>query len=502
MKKKVNSKDENIQNEYQTLTKGSRLFRNMIWNVFGQGLPLLVGLFAIPILIQNLGTERFGILTLAWATIGYFNLFDLGLGRALTKLVAEKLGTGATEEIPKLIRTSFALMSILGIIGALVLSGISNWLIYKLLIIQPSLQAETLKAFILLSICIPIVITTTGFRGVLEAHQRFGLVNAVRTPLGILTFLGPLVVSFYSVSLFYVVIVLVLVRIIMWFIYLFICLQLVPVIKSGFTLDLIMARRLIGFGGWMTVTNIVGPLMVYFDRFLIGAVISMGAVAYYATPYEVVTKLWIISGSIVAVLFPAFSTSMVKDKLHAAKLFVRGLSYIYMVQFPLVLVLVAFSYEGLELWLGAEFANNSSFILKCLAIGVFINSMAYVPSALIQGAGRPDLSAKTHIIELPLYLITLWWLAKNYGLEGVAIAWTVRITIDMVVFFLLSKRLVPETIKHYRRGAMILVASLLVLFAVWNINEFAVKTTFVAIILLVMTVRILYTGAIKNFKLA
>ena len=50
---------------------------------------MLVALVAIPILVDGLGTARFGILTLAWMVVGYFSLFDLGLGRALTKLTAK-----------------------------------------------------------------------------------------------------------------------------------------------------------------------------------------------------------------------------------------------------------------------------------------------------------------------------------------------------------------------------------------------------------------------------
>lgn len=55
-------------------------------------------------------------------------------------------------------------------------------------------------------------------------------------------------------------------------------------------------------------------------------------------------------------------------------------------------LLVAF--EGLMLWLGSEFADNSTLVLQLLAVGVFINSLAHVPSGLEQGAGRPDLTAK------------------------------------------------------------------------------------------------------------
>ena len=65
------------------------LARNAVWNLLSLVAPMLVALGAIPALIRTLGADRFGILTLAWMLIGYCSLFDLGLGRALTKLVSE-----------------------------------------------------------------------------------------------------------------------------------------------------------------------------------------------------------------------------------------------------------------------------------------------------------------------------------------------------------------------------------------------------------------------------
>ena len=89
------------------------LARNVVWNIIGIGSPMIVGLIAIPFLIDGLGVPRFGVLTLAWMIVGYFSLFDLGLGRALTKLVAERLGAGEFAEIPRLIWTAMALMLVL-----------------------------------------------------------------------------------------------------------------------------------------------------------------------------------------------------------------------------------------------------------------------------------------------------------------------------------------------------------------------------------------------------
>src|SRR5258708_38264433 len=103
------------------------LTRNVLWNFAGQIAPLFAAVIAIPVLIRGMGTDRFGLLTLAWMVIGYFSLFDLGLGRALIKLVSEKLGEGRLAEIPKLVWTALALMALLGIVGGAAMFVLSGW---------------------------------------------------------------------------------------------------------------------------------------------------------------------------------------------------------------------------------------------------------------------------------------------------------------------------------------------------------------------------------------
>src|ERR1700759_794467 len=99
------------------LTSGRRLARNTVWNLVGNGAPLVVAFFCIPLLIKGLGTDRFGVLTLAWAVIGYATLFDLGLGRALTQLIAQKLGSGDDQDVPTLLWTSLLLLLSLGLLA-------------------------------------------------------------------------------------------------------------------------------------------------------------------------------------------------------------------------------------------------------------------------------------------------------------------------------------------------------------------------------------------------
>ena len=444
-------------------TSGVMLARNTIWNLAGMGTPLFAALFSIPILIAALGADRFGILTLAWMVIGYFSVFDLGLGRALTKLVAEKLSARQEQAIPPLVWTAMTLMLVLGATGAVVVILISPWLTQSALKIPHILQEETLQSFYLLALSIPVVISTVGLRGILEAHQRFGMVNALRIPMGLLTFLGPLLVLPFSRSLLAITAVLIAFRVIGWVAHLLLCFKVMPTLRTNISIRGQNIRQLLHLGGWMTVSNIVGPLMVYLDRFLIGSMVSMSAVAFYVTPYELVTKFLLIPGALVAVLFPAFSASLVSDQKHAASLFQRGVKYTFLVLFPLILVTITLAHEGLGIWLNSEFATNGTKVLQWLAIGVFLNSLSHIPFAFIQSAGRPDITAKLHLIELPFYLLAIWWLLHTWGIVGAAIAWALRAAIDAFALFVVSTHLMPRmkggTLK---RDTVVVIATLVV----------------------------------------
>lgn len=445
------------------LTSGRLLAKNTLWNLFGSGAPMLVAVFCIPVLIRGLGKERFGVLTLAWALIGYASLFDLGLGRALTQLVARKLGAGEEQEIPSVVWTSLLLMLLLGIAGAAAVFAMSPWLALRGLKIPDALDGEAVQAFRLLGISLPFVITTAGLRGLLEAHQRFAMINALRIPMGVFSFAGPLLALPFSKSLVPVVAVLVAGRIIGWGAHLLLCMRVAPELRRSIAWERAAVGPLLRFGGWMTVTNIVGPLMVTLDRFLIGSLVSMTAVAYYATPYEVITKLWVIPGALVGVMFPAFSTGFALDRERTAVLFARSVKSLFLVLFPIMLCTVALAQDGLQLWLGPEFAIHTFRVLQWLAVGVFINSLALVPFALVQGLGRPDLTATLHLIELPLYLGLLWWLITTRGIEGAAIAWTARVAVDALFLFGLAKRFLPGKSPLRLRTALLSAIALLIL---------------------------------------
>jgi O-antigen/teichoic acid export membrane protein len=422
------------------LTSGQLLARNTVWNLVGGGAPMIVAVFCIPILIRGLGTDRFGILTLAWALIGYASLFDLGLGRALTQLVAKKLGAGEDREVPTLVWTSLLLMLVLGVVGSAIIILFSPWLVHSALNVPDPMEPETLQSFRMLGLSLPFVITTAGLRGLLEAHQRFGLINALRIPMGVFTFAGPLLVLPFSKSLVLVVGTLVAGRIVVWAAHLIFCLRVIPALRYRIALQHTAVSPLLRFGGWITIANVVNPILVSMDRFLIGAALPVAMVGYYTAPFEAVTKLWVIPASLTATVFPACSALGTERRRELEILYSRSIKYLFLVLAPISLVLFLFARQITQLWLGHDFAEKSTLVLQILAVGVFINCFAHVPFCFLQGMGRPDTTAKLFLFELVPYAAFALSMIRHWGIVGAAAAWSIRAAIEVLLLILLAWR--------------------------------------------------------------
>ena len=407
----------------------------MVLNFIGQIVPLAVGIVTLPFIVRGLGPERFGILSLAWVVLGYFAVFDLGLGRATTKFVAEALGRGEETQVPRLVWTAVATQAMWGAIGALAMAGITPMLMQHLLKIPLELIDEAKLTFYILAFSVPVVLVSGSFRGVLEAYQRFDLVNVVRVPTSVLTFILSLIGVLLGLGLPGIVALILIARIGALISFIALDFHIAPglkIVKGSF----LFLYRLLKYGGWITVTSIIKPILIYLDRFLIGALLSVDAVAYYSAPYEAVSRLTIIPASLTMALFPAFSSLEGLDDRHRIGLLLaRSIKYIFITLGPIVLVIMLFAKELLQIWLGVDFAIKGAAVLQIIAIGVLINSFAYVPSTLLNSAGRPDIPAKIHLLELPIYVGIAWFLISRWGIVGAAGAWSLRIVLDTFLLF-------------------------------------------------------------------
>ncbi len=419
---------------------GRLLARNSVLNLVGFGAPMLAALLIVPMLVTGLGTDRFGILAIAWMALTY--LGELGFGATTTKFTAESLGRDGGRDLGGIAWTTAALQAVVGVAQGVLLFLATPWLVQTVFRIPPALWPEAEYCFQVLAVALPLVGLSRSFMGVLEAGQRFDLITAVRIPATLATYLLPAAALLVGWGLPGVFTLILLGRLAALAAYLVLAIRAFPSVDWRPRLERSGLRRILGFGGWTAVSSLVSPLLVYLDRILIGVLISMAAVAYYAAPYEVIVRLAVVPMAVATTLYPAFSQLVGGDyRERAGRLAAQSVKAILLVVGPLALLLIGGASDGLRLWLGEAFADQSGLALRILGVGVLLNAASQVPYVLLHGSGRPDVTAKLHLLELPIHVVAAWLLVSRFGVSGAAAAWTLRVALDSFLLFYMADRL-------------------------------------------------------------
>lgn len=430
------------------------IFRNTALNFLGLVVPLAVGFLSIPLVVRALGTQRFGILSLVWVVFGYFGLFDLGLGRTATKYISEALGREQTERLPGYLWTTVALQAAMGLAAAAALWVAAPVISGRFLNIPAGFVGETVLTLRLVGLSLPVMFVSASFRGVLEASQRFDLVNAVKVPVNVLFYVLPLVGVALGLALPGIVVLLLVSRAAALVVWGALSVRVHPVLRARPAVQRSLVRTLFSFSGWLGLSSVLYAVTSSMDRLVIGSLITVEAVTYYSAPYEAINRVGVIPGSLSMVLFPAFSyLDAGRDGGRAEALFARSMKFILLTTGPLFLYLIFFARGFLTLWLGPDFAAASGLVVQFLAAGFLINAVIAVPNNYLLGIGRVDIAPKYQAVELAAYAALALAGAKLWGIKGVALASAARLVAFTI--FLLAASFKPGRIRFgfvWRKG--------------------------------------------------
>lgn len=409
--------------------------KNSFFNVAGYIIP---GLLSIPILgymARNLGIEEFGLFTIILSIVGYASIFDIGITRSVIREIA--IYRKDKEEVLRILSTSTVVILILGIIAGLLII-LFNANITELLKVSENIKNEFETCLLIMSISIPFFLITQVWCSLLEGKEEFLKLNIYKSISSTLVVILPALGLFIGGTLIYVVFGLLVARVISIILILWFCKNY----KFSLKFDKQVFSRLVNFGGWIAVSNIISPIMSYFDRFILSNRMGSDLVGYYTGPSEAVARLGMFPSAIARTIFPMLSN----NQLDSVK--IKSTSYLMIILsvVPFGLFFAFFSKEILSLWLGSEFALNSSLVFQILILGLIFNSIAQVPFTNIQASGKSKITALLHLIEFTPYLLLLWYLITEFGIVGAAWAWTIRMLVDMFLLIIIDN---IKDVKNY-----------------------------------------------------
>ncbi|WP_312678765.1 flippase [Stutzerimonas nitrititolerans] len=410
------------------------LLKNTSYNFFGLIIPLLVSLITVPIYIDLIGEVRYGILAIAWLLLGYFGLFDLGLSRATAQSIAQF--DGKPPKQAEVFWTALSLNVAMGVLGGLVVWPVAVLFFEQYFVVDEVYRSEILDAIPWLIMAVPLATLSGVLVGALQGRERFLELNTISSVGTILFQVLPLVAAgLWSSNLSLLLPVAIFARVIT-FIALGIACRLHVTRNHSVTFDLRQAKRLLRFGGWVTITSFVGPMMVIMDRFIIGALSGAKTVTYYTVPFQLAERTTVIANALTTALFPRFAIEGEEKDIFLAK---NSLCILLLLITPPIIVFILLMGPILSWWINDEFSKAAALPGQIILLGFWANSLARIPYAQLQARGRPDVVAKCHLAELLPYLTLLYICLDYWGLPGAALAFSVRAAIDFILLATFSK---------------------------------------------------------------
>jgi O-antigen/teichoic acid export membrane protein len=422
------------------MTTAQRLTSNVLYQFGCQSLLLVLSFAFSPYVVHRLGVDLYGLLILAGLTTNYFAIVELGLGQATVKFVADAYARNDSAGLRRIFWTSALTYFALSVLGAVALAAITPWLTH-ILRVPKAFIGLTEQVFYISALGLVVSMMGGIVSSVPRALERFDLVTFLSIPVGAGQLALNVLLLYIGCSLSALVLGGVVVQTIALMAYILVARNLLPCL-GGPTWDQSAFRQLLRFGGLVSISQVVGPILTHIEKFIIGSVLTLSAVAFYSVPYNLVWAFTIIPGSISGVLFPTFSRLTVEgNPRRRSHLFLRSTKYVFVAILPIALAVALFSQRLLTAWMGPDLALESGAVLQILAFAVVINSIAAPAYQALQAIGRPGIPAKFHVLEVCLHVPICYFLIVHYGVVGGAIAWLTRVTLDTLLLTVAFTRL-------------------------------------------------------------
>ncbi|RDK03667.1 flippase [Paraburkholderia lacunae] len=434
------------------------ILKNIAINFAGSVVPTFISLATVPAYLHLMGVDRYGVINLVWALIGYFSVLDLGTSLATENQIA-KVRDADDGSVERIFWSACALNLGTGIIGGLIVYFGAFLYIQHGVKIEPAFQREVMASLPWIAIAVPLANVTWVFAGAITAVERFASFNTNQTIGTILFQVLPLAaIYFISPSLAVAIPAAV-------------CARLIAGVMLGMaTWRALNIRRvckpewpviaeLFGYGRWLLLFSGAGMISQTLDRVLIGSMLGARFVAYYATPQNLVNRLNILPGAMLRTLFPRLSASAREDADQLAR---GALAFLNGAFTPCVIVALFALEPFLTIWLGAQMAVACAPVGRILIVGVWLAGQSSILGILIQAQANPAAVAKVSWIQLPVFIGALWLSIHFFGIAGAASVIVVKALFDYCAFLYFSrlhvKTIVANMLAHL---AFLVLASVL-----------------------------------------
>jgi len=379
-------------------------------------------LVLIPFIIKMLGSDVFGLWSLIWSFLAFFELADLGFGASVVKYVADARGRQDAGRKQAIVCTLFWIYAAL---GAIVMGGVvASLLFFNQIFDIPPDQAESARSVLLIIGARSALYMPLGmFRGVLVGHQKMKVANGYKVLGGLAYFVSVLLVLGHIPDLR----VLAALNAVTGVLPLFAMVVHVRMTEPGLSLhprhfERSLVRELSSFSMYFSLIQIAGLIATRVDTIVIKLFMPLEMVAVYSIGMRLSGKAEQFCTHLVKALSPVVAELHGgDDRQNIRVLWYRGSKLTIAFATPLLLGLALLAEPLIINWTSSEFRMSVP-VCQWLAAAVMVAVIHGNTENVLSMSGYQRFLALStlgcQLLNLGLSLV----LIHVYGVAGVAMA--------------------------------------------------------------------------------
>lgn len=425
------------------------LKKNILANYLGQGWSAVMGLVFIPLYIQYLGMEAYGLIGFFALLQAGLALLDMGLAPALNREMARfSAGAHSPQSIRDLLRTLEGIYFLLALSVTILVWWFAPWLAENWLKAEKLSPAVVAEALAVMGVVVALRLWEGFYKGALQGLQRMVWLNTATAVLATLRWAGaaavlalvsPSIETFFlwqgGVSLLTIGVF---------------SLKIYSILPPGEQSGRLSHRALSGiwrFSGGLVAISLLALLLTQVDKILLSRLLSLEAFGYYTLAATVGTALFHLIYPLTNAMYPRFTELVTHgDQPALAETYHRACQLMSVLIIPPALTLAFFAEPILVLWTqNSKVAAEAAPIVAPLVLGTLCNGFMNLPYMLQLAHGWTGLTIRVNIVAVVIIVPAIVWATSHYGAVGAAYAWfALNAGYVLIAVQFMHRRLLPK----------------------------------------------------------
>jgi O-antigen/teichoic acid export membrane protein len=397
------------------------VLKNGLYNVLGGAVRIGLALIGVPVLIRLIGIEDYGVWTLASSVIGLATLAEGGISVSTTFFLSKDIVHDDRVGISETLTITFLAIVIMATTAAAFFYFEADFFLSFFQNLKRENHIQAVEALKVGSLVLWTRLLQQHLVGLMQAYEKFNLVNILNTIQNSLGTLGLIVVASFGGRTIEMMKCQAIISIGVLVGYLILSKKIVNYAMPHIIWNKPKSIEIFRYSSIAWTGSLGSALFTQGDRLIVGSILDIKSLGIYAAIANIASQINTLSALPIAPLLPViakYSTQKNRSQTEIKSSLKLGLGMNVLISFGLGSLIILMSKEIIKVIAGDHFSINSVYGLQISGIIYSIYSLNAVGYFALYALGKTKTCTSIHLFSSILSLILIAGLATRMGLIG------------------------------------------------------------------------------------